>query len=179
MQVAVGVGDCRVSNDPQCVLVTYALGSCIALMIHDREAGVGGLLHFMLPDSRLDRGRARESPFRFADTGIPLLFRSAYELGADKRRMSIAVAGGAEMMDQGGRFSIGKRNHLALRRILWEAGVMVDAEEVGGLASRTVRLEVGSGKVLLRVGGEPEQELSTSGAPWKEFLTGALRPDRG
>ena len=57
MQVAVGVGDCRVSNDPECVLVTYALGSCIAVLIHDPTAGVGGLLHFALPDSGLDRER--------------------------------------------------------------------------------------------------------------------------
>jgi chemotaxis protein CheD len=162
MQVAVGVGDCRVSNDPECVLVTYALGSCIAVIIHDPTAGVGGLLHFALPDSRLDREKAQQSPFRFADTGIPLLFRSAYELGADIRRMSVTVAGGAEMMNQGGPFHIGKRNHLALRKILWRAGILVDAEEIGGLESRTVRLEVGTGKVLLRVGGEPEQELGVS-----------------
>ena len=175
MQVAVGVGDCRVSNDPECVLVTYALGSCIAVVIHDPTAGVGGLLHFALPDSRLDREKAQQSPFRFADTGIPLLFRSAFELGADIRRMSVTVVGGARMMDQGGPFHIGKRNHLAMRRILGKAGILVDAEEIGGLASRTVRLEVGSGKVLLRVGGEPEQELSASGVT-AEGVSGCRTP---
>jgi len=60
--VIVGVGDCRVSNDPESMLVTYALGSCIAVMIHDSIAGVGGLLHFMLPESSLDRAKAEKNP---------------------------------------------------------------------------------------------------------------------
>jgi chemotaxis protein CheD len=95
----------------------------------------------------------------FADTGIPLLFRKAYELGADKRRMVVVVAGGSQMMDPEGAFNIGKRNYLAMRKIFWKAGVLVQAEEVGGSVSRTVRIEVGSGKMFLRQGGEKEQEL--------------------
>jgi len=155
----VGVGDCRVSNDPGSVLVTYALGSCIAVVIHDPVARVGGLLHFMLPESGVDRAKAQRNPFMFGDTGIPLLFHGAYELGAEKRRLVVAAAGGAQMMDQQGVFNIGKRNYLAMRKILWKAGVMLHAEDVGGLASRTVRLEVASGRVLLRGSGEREKEM--------------------
>lgn len=95
----VGVGDCRVSSDPESVLVTYALGSCIAVMIHDPVARVGGLLHFMLPESGMDRAKAQLNPFMFADSGIPLLFHGAYELGAEKRRLVVTAAGGAQMMD--------------------------------------------------------------------------------
>jgi chemotaxis protein CheD len=157
--LVVGVGDCLVSRDPEGVLVTYALGSCIALMIYDPVARVGGLLHFMLPESSLDRVIAQQKPFMFADTGIPLLFHSAYQLGAEKRRLQVAAAGGAQVLDSEGTFNIGKRNHLAMRKILWKAGVMVHAEDVGGTASRTVRLEVASGKVLLRGAGEPEKEM--------------------
>jgi chemotaxis protein CheD len=155
----VGVGDCRVSNDAKSVLVTYALGSCIAVTIHDPVASVGGLLHFMLPESGLDQAKARRNPFMFADTGIPLLFRSAYDLGAEKRRLVVTAAGGAQMMDQQGVFNIGKRNYLAMRKIFWKAGVMVHAEDVGGLACRTIRLEVASGRVSLRGAGEREQDL--------------------
>jgi hypothetical protein len=54
MQVVVGVADMKVSNRPEEVLVTHALGSCIGVAIYDPEAKVGGLLHFMLPDSSLD-----------------------------------------------------------------------------------------------------------------------------
>jgi chemotaxis protein CheD len=157
--LVVGVGECLVSNDPESVLVTYALGSCIAVMIHDPVARVGGLLHFMLPESGLDRVKAQQNPFMFADSGIPLLFHSAYNLGAEKRRLVVTAAGGAQMMDQQGVFNIGKRNYLTMRKIFWKAGVMVQAEDVGGLASRTVRLEVASGRVLLRGAGERDQDL--------------------
>ena len=165
--VVVGVADCRISSDPQAVLVTYALESCIALMIHDPVAGVAGLLHFMLPESNLDPEKARQNPYMFADTGIPLLFRAAYDQGADKRRLVVTAAGGAQVMDPTGFFNIGKRNHLAMRKILWKAGVLVHGEEVGGAASRTVRLEVRTGRVLLRGAGEPEREMGVPAHPGK------------
>jgi len=164
-QLVVGVGDCLVSDDPESVLVTYALGSCVAVAIHDPVAKVGGLLHFMLPESGIDRDKAQRNPFMFADTGIPLLFHSAYGLGAQKKRLVVAAAGGAQMMDAQGVFNIGKRNCLALRRILWKAGVMVHAEDLGGLVSRTMRLDVASGRVSLRGAGEREQDLLAAQSP--------------
>jgi chemotaxis protein CheD len=148
--VVVGIGDCQLSKDPDSVIVTYALGSCIAVVIHDPVAQVGGLLHFMLPEASLDPAKAEKNPFVFADTGIPILFRNAYQLGADKRRLAVTVVGGAQMMDLEGTFNIGKRNCLAMRKILWKAGVLVQSEHLGGSVSRTVRLEVGTGKVLLQ-----------------------------
>lgn len=160
--VTVGVGDCRVSDAAESVLTTYALGSCIALAIHDPVAAVGGLLHFMLPEASLNPAKASENPFMFADTGIPLLFHAAYGLGAMKRRLVVRAAGGAQVMDGNGVFNIGKRNHLALRRILWKAGVMIHGEEVGGTTSRTVRLEVSTGRFWVRGPGMAEREIPMS-----------------
>jgi chemotaxis protein CheD len=157
--LVVGIGDCQVSKDPDGSIVTYALGSCIAVIIHDAVAGVGGLLHFMLPKSSLDPVKADKNPFQFADTGIPILFRNAYQLGAEKQRLTVTVAGGAQIMDPQGTFNIGKRNCLAMRKIFWKAGVLVHGEYLGGMVSRTVRLEVGTGKIMLREAGQAEQEL--------------------
>ena len=111
--VVVGIGDCQVSKDANSVLVTYALGSCIGVMIHDPVTGVGGLLHFMLPESSLDPSKAERNPYMFADTGIPMLFRSAYQLGADKKRLVVTVAGGAQMMDTQGTFNLSGRYGVA------------------------------------------------------------------
>jgi chemotaxis protein CheD len=175
--VTVGVGDCRVCNEPGSVLIAYALGSCLAIMIHDRQANVGGLLHFMLPESQLDPEKAGKQPYMFADTGIPLLFRKAYEMGADKRRMVVVVAGGSQMMGRDDAFNIGKRNYIAMRKIFSQAGVLVQAEEVGGVVSRTVRLEVGSGKVFLRQNGEKEQELAVTRLSGERKSNGVQRTD--
>ena len=172
--LAVGIGDCLVSKDPHGVLVTYALGSCIAILIHDPVAGVGGLLHYMLPESGIDPAKAQQRPFMYADTGIPLLFQTAYKLGAEKKRLYVAAVGGAQVMDPHGTFNIGKRNHLAMRKIFWKAGVMVRAEEVGGTNSRTVRLEIATGRILLRE-GEEERELAKSGQPKTGVTDGIQR----
>ena len=160
MNVIIGVADCHVTNDASEVLVTYALGSCIAIAIHDPVARVGGLLHFMLPEASPDALQAGKSPYMFADSGIPMMFREAYEKGAQKRRMRVRVAGGARIMDEGGIFNIGQRNCLAMRKIFWKAGIIIHGEETGGKSARTVRLEMSSGRFFLKSPEEPgEREL--------------------
>lgn len=155
----VGIGDCKVTRAAESVLTTYALGSCIAVAVHDPVAAVGGMLHFMLPESSVSPAKASQNPFMFADTGIPLLFHAAYRLGADKRRLVVRAAGGAQVMDENGVFNIGKRNHLALRKILWKAGVMLQGEEIGGTESRTVKLEIATGRFWIRGAGFVEREM--------------------
>jgi chemotaxis protein CheD len=161
--LVVGVGDCRHALEESDTLVTYALGSCIAVGIWDPVSKVTGLLHFMLPESRPEMGaNASEHPFRYADTGTPLLFRRAYELGADKRRLHVYLAGGASVVDDGGFFQVGKRNHTAIRKLLWKAGVLVHGEDVGGTYSRTVRLDSSSGKFVISTPGKDDIDLKTT-----------------
>jgi chemotaxis protein CheD len=148
--VVVDIADLAVSADPTATLITYSLGSCIGLAIWDPVAHVGGMLHYMLPDSELSPEKAQSAPAMFCDTGVPKLFRAAYTLGAVKGRLVIKVAGGSQLLDDNGTFNIGKRNYLALRKIFWKNGIMIKAEHVGGSLSRTLKLEVGSGVVTIR-----------------------------
>ncbi|MCU1259551.1 MAG: CheD, stimulates methylation of protein [Bryobacterales bacterium] len=159
LQVVVGVADCRTARGPGPCLVTYALGSCIAVVVFDPDTLVGGMLHFMLPESSLDTGKAAANPFLFADTGVPILLQEVSRLGARKQKLRVCIAGGAQIMNEGSMFHIGKRNYLALRKILWKAGIMVQSEAIGGEVSRTVSLDLCSGAVTLRVPGEPESFL--------------------
>ena len=146
------MADCKVGHVAGQVLATYALGSCIGLSVYDPKAAVGGLLHYMLPDSGIDPERSRQNPYMFADTGIPKLLEQVCGQGASRRRLVAHAAGGASIMDPQAIFDIGKRNYLALRKILWKAGVMVKVEETGGAVSRTVRMELSSGRILIRSG---------------------------
>jgi chemotaxis protein CheD len=152
----VGMAEMVVSAESHDRLVTYALGSCLGIAVHDPVAGVAGLLHVMLPQSGIAEERARATPAMFVDTGVPALFRACYELGARKERMSVTVAGGARAAqgEDDDHFQIGKRNVLMLRKLLWRNNVIITAEDVGGRASRTMWLHVGSGEVWLRAGGE-------------------------
>lgn len=159
MNITVGVADMKVSKDPNAVLVTYSLGSCIGIAIYDPVVKVGGLLHYMLPDSSLDPDKAKVKPYMFADSGIAPLFLEAYKLGAKKQRMKVIVAGGAQILDQQGFFNIGKRNHMAMRKIFWKNKVMVSHEDVGGNVNRTIKLSVGDGSCRLKVSGKGEYEV--------------------
>ena len=159
MLLTVGVGDLKISNDPEDVLITHALGSCIGVAVYDPEVNVGGLLHYMLPDSNVDPEKSKRSPFMFADTGIPYLFKSCYKLGAKKSRMLVKVAGGSQIMDDAGVFNIGKRNYTALRKIFWRNNVKIDVEAVGGKVNRTIRLAIKSGEVMIKVSGEKYRVL--------------------
>jgi len=149
----------QVTNDPAYTLVTYALGSCIGVTIYDPAVKIGGLLHFMLPESALDPQKAQKNPWMFADTGIPLFFKEAYRLGAEKKRMLVKIAGGSQIMDDSQYFNIGKRNYLALRKIFWANNVLIRGEEVGGHTNRTLRLDVANGRVWLKNAGGGEREL--------------------
>ena len=145
----VGLNECAVSRDPEAALVTYALGSCIAVMIYDPVATVAGLLHFMLPEAGTDGERARATPCMFANTGVPLLFRHAYRMGAVKRRILVTAVGGAHVLRTDTPFNIGERNHLALRQILAKAGVVLQQEELGGTAPRSARIQVSNGAITV------------------------------
>jgi chemotaxis protein CheD len=158
MNVVIGVADCRVTSEASDMLITYALGSCVGVAIYDPVAGVGGLLHFMLPETPV--GVVPANPYMYADSGIPLMFREAYEKGAQKGRLRVCVAGGAQMMDDRGVFNIGYRNCLSMRKIFWRAGVIVHSEETGGNIARTMRFDMASGRTFLRSpGGCEEREL--------------------
>lgn len=157
--MVVGISDAKVSAEPGSVLVTYALGSCIAVCMLDAVARVAGLLHILLPESSLDPKKAEANPFTFADTGVPLLLKQMLQRGASERRISVRLAGGAQVTAGKDVFSIGKRNHAAVRKVLWKLGLMVAGEQVGGEVSRTVRLDLDTGRCLVREGGGTEREI--------------------
>lgn len=149
-RVVVGISEFKVSGNGEDMLITYALGSCIAVAVYDPVVRVGGLLHFMLPDSSLDAGKAKKTPAMFADTGIPLLFKACYKLGAEKKRMKVKIAGGAKILDDDNYFRIGQKNLTALRKIFWKNNVLVDGEDTGKNYNRTVELHLSCGKVVVR-----------------------------
>lgn len=159
MDITITIADMRVSNNHEVTLVTYSLGSCIGVAVYDPAVKVGGMLHYMLPESQLDPQKARNKPLMFADTGIPMLFKACYELGAAKTRMIVKVAGGSQVLDASGVFNIGKRNYAALRKIFWRNNVLIDAEDIGGTVNRTMRLNIGTGDLQLKISGEGYRSL--------------------
>jgi chemotaxis protein CheD len=146
----VGISEIKVSDQPEDILVTYSLGSCIGVAMHDPVAGVGGMIHYMLPTSKNSPDKAKSRPGMFADTGIPLLVKGLFKSGATKKNLIVKVAGGAQLMDPNKIFNIGERNFLMLRKLLWKNNVLIKAQDVGGMLSRTMRLEISTGRVTIK-----------------------------
>ena len=152
-RIIVSVSDAKISKSPEDVLATYSLGSCIGVCLYDPTIHVGGMLHYQLPNSTMDLNRAKEIPFMFADSGMKILVEKLVAIGANKKRMQVKIAGGSAMDTGPKGFNIGKRNHLAIRKILWKNGMFIDAEDVGGVSPRNMFMNIANGTVTVRSNG--------------------------
>jgi chemotaxis protein CheD len=150
----VGISEMIVTNERGVTLVTYSLGSCIALAVHDPVAVVGGLIHCMLPFSKIDPDKASQKPSMFVDTGVPALLQAVFNLGATRKNLVAKVAGAARMIETGDPFNIGERNYTVLRKVLWKNNILLAGEVVGGVVSRSVYLDMNSGQTVVRAGAE-------------------------
>ncbi len=153
VRIPIGVSDMAVSSDPGAYLITYSLGSCIGVVMHDPVAKVAGMLHFQLPDSTGHGQRAQANPCMFGDTGIPLLFQKMFAHGARKERIVLSMFGGASMLDDQKLFKIGIKNTRTAKKILWQNCISVRNEDVGGSDSRTISIEVATGKIIMKTQG--------------------------
>ncbi|MEE9553450.1 MAG: chemotaxis protein CheD [candidate division Zixibacteria bacterium] len=158
--IYVGVGEYAVSKNPDDVVKTLALGSCVGVIMLAPESKAVGLLHVALPDSSISKKRVAERPGMFADTGIPLLIKEMKKLGYNGNgKLIVKLAGGAAIMDPNNTFNIGKRNLLAVKKILWQYKLGSRNEHIGDSISRTVTVNVDTGKVMLSSPGRGEWEL--------------------
>lgn len=154
MRHVVGVAEMKISNQPDDIIVTHALGSCLGIAIHDPVTLVGGILHVMLPSSNVSPDKAEKNPCMFVDTGTPQFFRAIYSQGGQKNRLIVKVAGGAAI-GQGKEdfFAIGKRNFVMLRKLFWKNGIMIASQDVGGKLARTLYLDIKTGRTWLQSKG--------------------------
>jgi chemotaxis protein CheD len=157
--LVVGVADLVASNDSTSDLVTYSLGSCIGITAYDPAIKVGGLLHIMLPDSRIDPMKATISPNMFVDTGMIQLLQQLGNLGARIPRLVFKAAGGAQFLDEKRIFNIGDRNTAALKNFFAQNGLALQSLDAGGKQSRTMRLELATGRVTIHTPGNTPYPL--------------------
>ncbi len=149
MRKDVGIGDIAVSASPDDLIKTYALGSCVAVLVYDKLSRVAGMIHVALPESKVNEEKGRAKPGYFADTGIPLLLQKFSSAGGNQRKAQFKLVGGASILDEKRTFDIGRRNVIAIKRQLWKFGLGVIGEDVGGKISRTVSIAPGSGEIII------------------------------
>ena len=154
--INVGIGEYSVSRKKDDVIKTFALGSCVAVIMYDKLKKVAGLIHIALPDSSVNSKKAEHRPGYFVDTGLPVFLKEMKKRSATRNGAWIKIVGGSNIMDEKRRFDIGKRNLLAVKKYLWKNQLGIIEEEVGGNISRTVSVSVATGVV----------EVSSKGKKW-------------
>lgn len=147
--LVLGVGEYKTSKNPNDTIKTYALGSCVAIIAYDDKNKIACMVHVALPESKVSPGKSKIQPGYFVDTGIALLFNEMKKCGAEKRTTWIKLVGGANVADRDSYFDIGRRNVIAIRKILWKNNIAVIAEDIGSNFSRTVSIDVGTGEVAI------------------------------
>jgi len=156
--LAVGISDMQVTTDISKVIITHSLGSCVGVALHDSVAGVAGMIHCMLPLSKIDPQKAIVNPFMFVDTGIPKMLKAFYDRGATRKNLIAKVAGAGAPLGNNQVFKIGKRNYTVLRKVLWKNNILIKAESVGGSSARTLIMSVATGRTVVKMDGK-EMEL--------------------
>jgi len=148
-QKVIGIGEWAFSDDPNDSIVTYALGSCVALIVMVQKRSMGAMAHIALPDSSVDPEKASVQPAYFADRAVACVLDEFACRGIISKEMVVKLVGGAQMLDPQGIFDIGRRNVLEIKKHLWQHFLAPLAEDVGGSVSRTVSLLIGEGKVVV------------------------------
>lgn len=146
-EIVVRVSDMAVARADE-VLVTVGLGSCVAIMLYDPETRIGGLAHILLPSRALTR--QADNPAKFPQSAVPALLERMVAAGANPRRITARLAGGASMFSQlapPGTIQMGERNLVATRQALSAQNVPLTGEAVGGDFGRTVRLHCHDGRI--------------------------------
>ena len=153
-KLVIGIADMKVAKG-EGMLVTYALGSCIGICLHDPVLKLGALVHIMLP---VNMEAGRKTPMKYADTGIRETLRLMESKGASRNRITAKIAGGAKMFEVGSSSlgNIGQRNIESVHMNLKKEGIRLLKEDVGGTVARTLLFDVNSGLGCVRSYGRQE-----------------------
>lgn len=152
--IKVGMADLNICKSPD-IITTIGLGSCIGLTFYDPVTKIGGLVHYMLPDSTQMRNNSNIA--KFADTGIEELLRRVLRAGANRSRLVAKIAGGAKMFEVSGMSNvsnIGERNAIAAKAKLRELNIRLVAEDTGLNFGRTVELHCDTGEFYIKAIGK-------------------------
>ena len=153
--IRVGMADLNICKAPD-IITTLGLGSCIGLTFYDPVTKIGGMVHYMLPDSTQMRNNSNIA--KFADTGIEELLRRVVGAGANRGRLVSKIAGGAKMFEVSGMSNvgnIGERNAIAAKEKLKELKIRLIAEDTGLNYGRTVELHCETGEFYIKSVGKP------------------------
>jgi chemotaxis protein CheD len=138
------------------VLRANALGSCVAVVLYDHAADVGGLAHVMLP-GRAPHNHAFANT-RYAENALRALVRAMISAGARTDRLVACIAGGGNVLEREND-TLCEENVASVESVLALLDIVAQAKDVGGTERRSLTLELSAGCIWVTTGNGPSQLL--------------------
>lgn len=150
-RIIVGISDMKISRKRRDLLITHSLGSCLGLTAWDPNAGIGGLIHCLLP--RASRSEV-PNPYMYVNLGVPHMIRKMVNMGCTREFLIFKAAGCGRMMNMLSQFDTGAQNQAVLEALFEKNGVTLAAIDTGGSIPRTMSLNIESGRVAITSQGK-------------------------
>lgn len=133
-------------------MIVTVLGSCVSACVRERELGIGGMNHFMLP---LDTSQGRtawdtgvSAATRFGNVAMERLINDILKLGGRRDRLEFKLVGGGKVLDA--VTDVGARNIDFVRDYVRTEGFRVSGEDLGSDHPRKVHYFPAEGKVRVK-----------------------------
>ncbi|MDX1709034.1 MAG: HDOD domain-containing protein [Desulfobacterales bacterium] len=149
----VAAGSYRVDSQQPLVLEAY-LGTCVGVALYDAVAGVGGLIHVLLPEPATPNECFQ--PEKYASTGFPAFVRALYEQGATAANLKACIAGGAlvgPLNETDFEMDIGGRTTERILQLMSAENIAVEKFETGGFFTCRLELDLRTGKFTIAPAG--------------------------
>jgi chemotaxis protein CheD len=149
--ITIGLGEYAITDTENEVIITHALGSCVALVIYCPDSKCTSMAHIVLPERDLKHGQVPEKEAYYADDFVPRLL-DFYTRKPNCRlsQLKVHLIGGAESKNKSDVFKVGPRNVAIVEDILKKNGIKFSREETLGNYSRTVEIDVNHGEIKIR-----------------------------
>lgn len=143
----IGPGEYYFTNSN--MLIVTVLGSCVSACIRDTKTGVGGMNHFMLPEST-DRDNPVSESMRYGSYAMEVLINQLLKNGARRENMEAKIFGGGNVLRSFTTTNVGERNAIFVRKFLKDENIRVNGEDLNDIYPRKVYFFPSTGKVLVK-----------------------------
>lgn len=149
--IDIGLGEYVITSDSSETLITHALGTCVAIILHCPTNLLTGMAHIVLPVKPEHLEAHMDKPAYYADSFVPeMLKRFRARAGCSYSEITSTVIGGASSKNENDLFQLGDKNLRAVTKVLDDYGVKYNDSETRDHYSRTVIVDINTGEITIR-----------------------------
>lgn len=132
------------------IMIVTVLGSCVSACIRDRMTGIGGMNHFMLPESGDSTDVLLSTSAKYGIYAMDTLIEELLKMGANRMHLEAKVFGGGNVLRGLTSLNVGERNALFVKKYLAVKGIAIAAEDLNDVYARKVYFFPRTGRVLMK-----------------------------